>query len=181
MFLAYPITKVLNASFKEQRLPSMWNLDDITPIPKKKPVKDVKTVRTISLTPCLSKLAEDFVITNYFKPAALRVLDDRQYGAVPKSFTTLALLEMIHCWTNAIDGNYSSVRTILFDYRKSFELTDHKILITKISSLNLPHFIINWIIDFLTNRQQRTKLAEGCVSEWGLVHSGVPQGTKMGP
>ena len=48
-------------------------------------------------------------------------------------------------------------------------------------SLNLLHYIINWIIDFLTNRQQRTKLAEGCVSEWGMVPSGVPQGTKLGP
>ena len=28
---------------------------------------------------------------------------------------------------------------------------------------------------------QRTKLAKGCVSEWGLVPSGVPQGTKLGP
>ena len=96
---------------------------------------------------------------------------------VEESSTTLALLEMIHCWTNATDGNGSSVRTILFDYRKAFDLIDHKILITKLSTLNLPHSIINWIIDFLTNRQQRTKLAEGCVSEWGLVPSGVPQHT----
>ena len=184
MFLAYPITKVLNASFKEQRLPSTWKLADVTPIPKRKSVKDVKkNLRPISLTPCLSKLAKDLVVTNYVKPAALRVLDDRQYGAVPKSSTTLALLEMIHCWTNATDGNGSSVRAILFDYIKAFDLIDHKILIPKLSTLNLPHSIINRIINFLTNRQQRTKLAdaEGCVSEWGLVPSGVPQGTKPGP
>ena len=90
MSLVYPITKVLNASFKEQRLPSTWKLADVTPIPKRKPVKDVKKdLRPISLTPCLSKLAEDLVVTNHVKPAALRVLDDRQYGAVPKSSTTL--------------------------------------------------------------------------------------------
>ena len=41
VFLVYPITKVLNTSFKKQRLPSMWKLADVTPIPKRKPVKDV--------------------------------------------------------------------------------------------------------------------------------------------
>ena len=61
----------------------------------------------------------------------------------------VALLQMIHCWTNATDGNGSSFRTILFDYRKAFDLIDHKILITKLSTLNLPYSIINRIIDFL--------------------------------
>ena len=45
----------------------------------------------------------------------------------------------------------------------------------------MPHSIINWIIDFLTKRRQIIKLAEGCVFEWGLVPSGVLQGTKLGP
>ena len=63
----------------------MWKLADVTPIPKRKPVKDVKKdLRPISVTPCLSKLAEDLVVTNYVKPATLRVLDDRQYGALQK-------------------------------------------------------------------------------------------------
>ena len=29
--------------------------------------------------------------------------------------------------------------------------------------------------------KQRVKLATGCVSEWGAVPAGVPQGTKLGP
>ena len=41
--------------------------------------------------------------------------------------------------------------------------------------------IINWIIDFLTDRSQLIKLADGCFSDWGSVPSGVPQGTKLGP
>ena len=47
--------------------------------------------------------------------------------------------------------------------------------------LNIPRSIVNWIIDFLSHRTQRVKLANGCYSEWGAVPSGVPQGTKLGP
>ena len=70
---------------------------------------------------------------------------------------------------------------MLFDYRKAFDLIDHGILVNKLKSLNLPVSIINWVIDFLSNRQQRIKLVEGCFSEWDSVPSGVPQGTKLGP
>ena len=47
--------------------------------------------------------------------------------------------------------------------------------------LDAPNSIVNWIIDFLSNRSQRIKLGEGYVSEWESVPSGVPQGTKSGP
>ena len=47
--------------------------------------------------------------------------------------------------------------------------------------LDVPNNIINWIIDFLSNRFQRIKHGEGCVCDWGSVPSGVPQGTKLGP
>ena len=140
-----------------------------------------KDLRPISLTPCISKVAEDFVVRDYVKPAVLKVIDLNQYGAIPKSSTTLALLSMIHDWTLGTDGNGSTVRAILFDYRKAFDLIDHSILVNKLCRLELPHSIINWIIDFLSNRFQRIKLVEGCYSEWGLVPSGVPQGTKLGP
>ena len=113
----------------------------------------------------------------------MKVLDPNQYGAVPKSSTTIALLSMIHDWTIGTDGNGSTVRSIPFYYRKAFDLIDHSILklVNKLCNLELPASIINWIIDFLSNRFKRIKLTDGCFSEWGLVPSGVPQGTKLGP
>ena len=67
------------------------------------------------------------------------------------------------------------------NYRKAFDLIDHSIPINKIRLMPIPNFVINWLISFLCGRKQRVKLARDCVSEWGTVPCGVPQGTKLGP
>ena len=68
------------------------------------------------------------------------------------------------------------------DYRKAFDLIDHSILVRKLrSQCKLPASIINWIIDFSSDRSQRIKFASECFSEWGPVPAGVPQATKLGP
>ena len=180
--IAFPVSRILNASCKEQLLPRSWKLADVTPLPKKKPVKILKKdLRPISLTPCVSKVAEEFVVRDYIMPVVLNKLDMNQYGAVPKSSTTLASLDMLHDWSKGIDGNSATIRTVQFDYRKAFDLIDHSILIRKLCKLNVPNSICNWIIDFLADGSQGIKLGERWVSEWGSVPSGVPQGTKLGP
>ena len=83
---------------------------------------------------------------------------------------------MVHNWAKGTDGNGATARVILFDYRKAFDLIDHSILVGKLGRLDLPNNIINWIIDFLSDRSQRIKLSEGCFSEWGPVPSGGPSG-----
>ena len=88
---------------------------------------------------------------------------------------------MVHNWAKETDGNGATARVILFDYRKAFDLIDHPILVGKLGRLDLPNNIINWIIDFLSDRSQRIKLSEGCFSEWRPLPSEVPQGTKLGP
>ena len=145
-FLCYPVSQIVNASLHEQHLPKIWKMADVTPLPKTKPVKDLKKdLRPISLTACLSKVAEDCVVVDYVKPAVLKVLDLNQYGAVPNSSTTQALIHMIHHWAKETDGNGASVRTVLFDYCKAFDLIDHNILVCKLAMLDLPNGIINWI------------------------------------
>ena len=64
----------------------------------------------------------------------------------------------------ATNGNSATIKTVLFDYRKVFDLIDHRILVDKLCKLVLPTRIINWIIDFLSERSQRIKLTEGCYS-----------------
>ena len=95
--LSKPNTDILNCSFQEGRLPPTWKKADVVPVPKEKPVKDVnKDLRPISLTPILSKVAEDFVVEEFVKPAVLKEIDETQFGTVPKSSTTQALISMVH-------------------------------------------------------------------------------------
>ena len=115
-----------------------------------------KDLRPISLTASISKVAEEFIVVDYIKPAVLKVIDSNQYGVIPQ----IALIGMIHRWSIASDGNGAVIRSILFDYRKAFDFIDHYILFRKLSELEIPHSVINWISDFLTNRYQRVKLAE---------------------
>jgi hypothetical protein len=164
--LARSLSSILNSSYCESRLPSSWKIADVSPIPKQKPVLDVsKHLRPISLTPVISKLAEEFVVDRFIKPAVLQITDPPQYGAISKSSTTQALISIVHILTKATDGSGTLVRIVLFDYRKAFDLFDYHILVAKLHTLDIPPEIIIWVSDFLTNRQQRVKLASDCYSE----------------
>ena len=74
-------------------------------------------LRPISLTPILSKVGEEFVVDSYIKPAVLAKIDQNQYGTVLNSSTVHALISMLHNWYKNTDGNGSTVRVVLFDFR----------------------------------------------------------------
>jgi hypothetical protein len=88
---------------------------------------------------------------------------------------------MMHMWAKRADGNGATVRVVLFDFQKAFDLIDHTILASTLKSLDLPHGIACWVTDFLQCRKQRVKLEHDCRSEWKDIPAGVPQGTKLGP
>ena len=103
-------------SFREGWLALSWKEADIVPGPKQRPIQDVnKRLRHISLTPILSKIAEDYFVHDFVMPAVLTKIDKTQYGTIPKSCTTHALFSMIHNWHVSSDGNAAAIRVVLFD------------------------------------------------------------------
>ncbi|KXJ12410.1 Polycystic kidney disease protein 1-like 3 [Exaiptasia diaphana] len=104
-------------------------------------------------------------------------IDKNQYGSIPNSNTTLALISMLHSWYKDTDG--ATVGVVLFDIKKAFDLIDHSILMAKLQDYDLSPWVLDWIASFLTDRKQRVKLSHDCFSEWGSVKAGVPQGTKL--
>ena len=75
-------------------------------------------------------------------------IDDKQFGTIPNSSTTQALISMLHTWTKDTDGNGSTRRVVLFD----FDLIDHRILPQKLLTHNLTKSTTSWILNFLTIR-----------------------------
>ena len=145
-------------------------------------LRDVnKHLRPISLTPVIYKIAKDFVVEKLVAPKMLSIINAVQFGVVPRSSATLALISMLHKWIVATDGTKAAVRVMLLDFQKAFDLIDHRLLVNKILQLNMPLQVTNWVLDVLRNRFQRVKLANNCFSDWEYVPAGVPQGTKLGP
>ena len=136
MILSLPVMKIINSSYTENKLAPIWKKANIIPVPKVTPAHDINQhLRPISLTPLLSKVAEEFVVIKHLKPAILKVLDVNQYGVIPGSSTSQALIKMIHKWSEATDGARASVRIVLVDYQKAFDYVDHTIVLSKLKSL----------------------------------------------
>ena len=60
-----------------------------------------------------------------------------------------------YVFASATDGTGATVRIVLLDYRKAFDLIDRQILVDKILSLRMPRGVAHWVCDFLSNRFQR--------------------------
>ena len=87
---------------------------------------------------------------------------------------------MLHTWYADTDGNGKTVRVFLLDFSKALDHINHQVLISKMRKLDINQAIINWVIDFLSERKQRVKTC-GVYSDWSRVNGGVPQGTVLGP
>jgi hypothetical protein len=172
---------LINVPFKKEQLPLTWKCENITRLPKGSTANDINTdLRPISLTPSISKIAEEYVVLNHVKPAVIKHIRPDQYGCIPQSSTTHALINLIHQWSKATDGTNSDVRVLIMDYKKAFDLIGHSQLITKLKDYGINPYNINCICDYLMDRQQRVKMANDIYSEWKDVVAGVPQGTKLG-
>ena len=135
--------------------------------------------RPISLTSCLSKVLEDFVVTWLIDDVKDKI-DPNQFGCLKGTSTTYCSLDMIHSWLTYLDPPSRHLRLCFLDFSKAFNRIGYNVLIGKLLGLGLRTSLILWIISFLSNRQRRVKLASA-TSHWLPINAGVPQGTKLGP
>ena len=73
----------------------------------------------ISLTSCLSKVLEDFVVTWLIDDVKDKI-DPNQFGRLRGTSTTYCLLDMIHTWLTYLDLPGRHPRLCLLDFPKAW-------------------------------------------------------------
>ena len=177
--LAEPVATIFNTSLSSGIVPAIWTDSDIIPVPKSQPPTCEGDTRPISLTPCLAKVLEDFVV-GWMITDIKDNIDPKQFGCLKGTSTTYCLLDMIHTWFCNLECPEKHLRVCFLDFEKAFGRIGHHLLILKLLDLGVRSSLLPWIINFLTNRRHRVKLG-GKTSDWLPMNAGVPQGTKLGP
>ena len=90
------------------------------------------------------------------------------------------LMETTYDWTKILNIGRGQIDVILLDFGKAFDVVPHLRLLTKLHMYGITGKMHRWIVDFLGNRTQEV-VVNGSKSERGMVKSGVPQGTVLGP
>ena len=69
--------------------------------------------------------------------------------------------------------------TILMDLPKVYDCLSHDFSIAKLEAYGLGNDSLNFLLDYLTFRKQKTKANSAC-SKWSKIRRGIPQGSILG-
>ena len=170
--LTEPVKKIFNTSLSTGEVPILWKCSNIIPIPKVKQPCENDT-RPISLTPILSKVLEDFVVSWIEGVGTCKHIDSGQIGRLKGSSTTYCLLGFFHNWLSELDNPGCYLRACFLDFSKAFDRIDHTIVIGKLIDLGVCRSIIPWICSFVTDWWHCVKLGQ-TFSNWLPVRAVIP-------
>ena len=75
---------------------------------------------------------------------------------------------------------YEVARVTFVDFSNVFDRVDHTVVNNNLIELAIPGSVTEWFASFLTNRQQRVKIAS-TLSTWLVLKGFMPQGSWLGP
>ena len=176
--LSEPIYSLFRKCLDTCSLPHVWKTHMIIPIPKSKDKATIENYRPISLLCILSKVMESLVynkIIDFIRPQ----LSLSQFGFLSNRSSINQLLSCYYRITQAFDDS-NDVDVIYLDLRKAFDSVPHNELLYKLWRIGITGPLWQWFKAYLEGRVHYVKY-QGCSSSFLPVHSGVPQGSVLGP
>ena len=177
--LARPFTQIFNNIIKSGEWPSMWKVEHGIPLKKCINPTNEDDLRVISLTAFFSKVFEKFVM-EWLLHYLSDLIDIKQYGGQKGSSIAHYLIDFINFVLYNQDlKNIHAVLAVAVDFSKAFNRQIHNILITLLSDLGVPGWLLSIVIGFLQNRELLV-FFKGEKSEKKSLPGGGPQGTLLG-
>ena len=176
--LASPLSKLLNNITQTAQWPDQFKIEYVTPIGKIPLPQTEDDLRPISLTAFFSKCMEQFIVSWLLEIIGSK-MDFRQYGGMKGNSICHYLIEFINFILYHQESESTAVLACLIDFSKAFNRQDHSILITKLSDLGVPGWLLKLVIAFLQDRQMKVKY-KGKYSKLFSLPGGGPQGTLLG-
>ena len=127
----------------------------------------VKVLEKVFLTKCLGFFLEKKIITPHL------------FGFKPGDSCINQLLSITDEIRKSFDDGIE-VRSVFLDISKAFDNVWHDGVIFKLEQNGISGKLLNILIDFLSNRQQRVVL-NAQVSAWASINAGVQQGSILSP
>ena len=175
------ITHILNVSLVSQQVPKVWKTANVRPIPKETNISALDQLRPISVTDIIMRLFERLILDFELRKPVSGFIHSDQFAYKKDCGTETALLYNQHFWMRWLDGHSKFVRVLSFDFSKAFDSVSHRVVIDKLKKVpDINPYIVNWVIDFLKDRQQRV-CVDKVKTPFLPVNRGVPQGTVLGP
>ena len=127
----------------------------------------------------MSRIVEWLIVRNHIFPAipTNEILD--HYGFKPSGSTTAALVDLTHKISDMLEDN-KYVRCLLIDISRAFHSVGHLILVSKLKALNIADNIMQWVVQFSTDRNQFVKVSE-MWSFTKFINRSIVQGSGIGP
>uniref|UniRef100_A0A669EJS2 Reverse transcriptase domain-containing protein n=1 Tax=Oreochromis niloticus TaxID=8128 RepID=A0A669EJS2_ORENI len=179
-YIAQPLTILFNLSIQNNEIPFVWKSACVTPILKGGDPAILTNYRPISNLCVLAKVLESLVSEQlkeflYSK----EILSKLQSGFRKQHSAVTAATKVINDILVALDKKQHCA-SLFIDLSKAFDTVDHAILKQRLLLLGLSRHVVSWFTNYLSDRTQCTKCENLC-SEFLNIHTGVPQGSILGP
>ena len=175
-----PLVNIWNDEvIHNKKFPSKLKCADLTPIFKKLDSTLKENYRPVSILPVVSKIFER-LMQNQMKDYIDKYLSPYLCGYRKGFNAQYALTAMIEKWKTWLDKNGGLAGAVFMDLSKAFDTINHELLIAKLEAYGFSNDSLGIILDYLSDRWQRTKVNTS-FSSWAELLCGVPQGSVLGP
>lgn len=170
-----------NTSLCTGYLPQEWKIGIVCPIPK--PGRDLSLIssyRPITMLSCVGKLMERILkrrIEHFLE--SNKAFSPQQCGFRKRRSCIDILAALKYQISDALDRKQTCIVTYL-DLESAYDCVWHQGVLQKIKQLGINDFILNWLVNYLSDRRSKVRIGNA-TSDEKLVNVGLPQGAVLSP